>query len=182
MKNFTLPTCLCKSRSSIAVGDAFGALDPLVGTDHHMISNTVFNLLDHFPDRQFDQANIASFNAGLCDEFERIRDFTLLHYVARRDDSGLWRERAALPAELAQRMQHYRATGRVVLQKPELFTDLDWFWVFEGMGITPADYDPLVDTVDYEQVKRVMVAISQKVAADTSAAPTHDSFFAARVT
>lgn len=169
----------CWRHNVVAVGDAFGALDPLVGTDHHMISNTVFNLLDHFPDRQFDQANIASFNAGLCDEFERIRDFTLLHYVARRDDSGLWRERAALPAELAQRMQHYRATGRVVLQKPELFTDLDWFWVFEGMGITPADYDPLVDTVDYEQVKRVMVAISQKVAADTSAAPTHDSFFAA---
>jgi hypothetical protein len=32
--------------------------------------------------------------------------------------------------------------------------------------------------VDFEQVKRLMVAISQKVATDTAAAPTHDSFFA----
>jgi tryptophan halogenase len=164
----------------VAVGDSFGALDPLAGTDHHMISNAVFNLLDHFPDRQLDASNIASYNAGMSDEFERIRDFTLAHYaLSRREDSAFWRDRAALPAELAHRVQHYRATGRVVLQKPELFSDLDWFWVFEGMGVTPADYDPLIDTVDYEQVKRVMVAISQKVSADTSAAPSHDSFFAA---
>ena len=64
-------------------------------------------------------------------------------------------------------------------QRPELFTDLDWFWILEGCGVIPRDYDPLVDTVDFEQVKRLMLAISQKVAADAAAAPTHDSFFAA---
>jgi len=36
-----------------------------------------------------------------------------------------------------------------------------------------------VDTIDFEQVKRLMMAISQKVSADTAAAPSHDSFFAA---
>jgi hypothetical protein len=46
------------------------------------------------------------------------------------------------------------------------------------MGVVPRDYDPLVDTVDYEQVKRVMLAITQKISADTASAPTHDSFFA----
>jgi tryptophan 7-halogenase len=72
----------------------------------------------------------------------------------------------------------YRATGRIIQQRMELFTDLDWFWVFEGMGVTPRDYDPLVDTVDFEQVKRVMLAITQKVSADATSAPSHDSFFA----
>ena len=71
-----------------------------------------------------------------------------------------------------------RATGRVTQHGPEPYTDLDWFWIFEGLGVTPRDYDPLVDTVDFEQVKRLMLAISQKVSADTAAAPTHDSFFA----
>ena len=66
----------------------------------------------------------------------------------------------------------------MVLRQPELFNDLDWFWIFEGMGVVPRDYDPLVDTVDYEQVKRVMLAITQKISADTASAPTHDSFFA----
>ena len=79
-----------------------------------------------------------------------------------------------------QRIDLYRATGRIVQQRPELFTDLDWFWIFEGMGVMPRDYDPLVDTVDFEQVKRLMLAISQKVAADTAAAPDARQLLRAR--
>jgi tryptophan halogenase len=168
-------------KNVVAVGAAAGDFDPLAGAGQHLVINALFNLLDHFPDRQFDPANIASYNAITGDEFERIRDFTLLHYrLTRRDDSPFWRECASgeLPGSLAERIAMYRASGRIVQRYPEPFNDLDWFWIFEGMGVLPADYDPLVDTVDYEQVKRVMLALSQKVAADTAAAPTHDSFFA----
>ena len=168
-------------KNVIALGAAACEFDPLAGAEQHLIINALFNLLDHFPDRQFDPAIVASYNAITGDELERIRDFTLLHYsLARRDDSPFWRECAAreIPDSLAQRIEMYRASGRIVQRHPEPFTDLDWFWIFEGMGVVPAAYDPLVDTVDYEQVKRLMLAISQKVAADTAAAPTHDSFFA----
>ncbi len=168
-------------RNVVAIGGAAGSLEPLAGVDLHLVSNAVYNLLDHFPDQQFDPANIASYNTAIGDELERIRDFFILHYcLTRRDDTPFWRERAAtgLPESLAQRVGQYKATGRVVLRTPELFNDLDWFWIFEGMGVVPRDYDPLVDTVDYEQVKRVMLAISQKVSADTAQAPSHDSFFA----
>jgi tryptophan 7-halogenase len=111
-----------------------------------------------------------------------VRDFVLLHYAtARRDDTPFWQQATtrALPAALAQRIDVYRATGRIVLQRMELFTDLDWFFVLEGSGMVPRDFDPLVDTVDFDQVKRLMHAISQKVVADVGAAPSHDSFFAA---
>jgi tryptophan halogenase len=166
----------------IAIGAAAGCLEPLVATEQHQVSNAVFNLLDHFPDRQFDPANIASYNALIVDELERIRDYILLHYsLTRRDDSPFWSRFTTLelPATLAQRVGMYRATGRIMVRQPELFGDLDWFWILEGMGVIPRDYDPLVDTIDYEQVKRLMLAISQKVTADTAAAPSHDSFFAA---
>ena len=83
------------------------------------------------------------------------------------------------PDSVTHRLDLYRATGRVVQQRAESFTDLDWFWILDGAGVMPRDYDPLVDTVDFEQVKRLMLAISQKVAADVAAAPSHDSFFAA---
>jgi tryptophan halogenase len=172
----------CWDKNVVAVGSAAGYLEPLAATDLHLASHALFNLLDHFPDKQFDPANIASYNAVIADDFERNRDFIILHYCAsRRDDSPFWQQcRAmALPDTLAQRIDMYRATGRIVQQRQELFTDLDWFWIFEGMGVSPRDYDPLVDTVDFEQVKRLMLAISQKVTADVAAAPTHDSFFAA---
>ena len=81
-----------------------------------------------------------------------------------------------MPEAVASRFAMYRATGRVVPRAGELFTDLDWFWIFEGAGIIPRDYDPLVDTIDFEQVKRLMLAISQKIAADTAAAPTPRQF------
>ncbi|HEV7607614.1 MAG TPA: tryptophan halogenase family protein [Steroidobacteraceae bacterium] len=168
-------------KNVVSIGFAAGAVESLGATDLHLLTNAVFNLLDHFPDKQFDPTNIASYNALIAEECERIRDFIILHYCAsRRDDSPFWQERQklALPDTLAQRIEMYRATGRIMQQRLELFTDLDWFWIFEGMGITPRDYDPLVDTVDFEQVKRLMLAISQKVSADAAAAPTHDSFFA----
>jgi tryptophan halogenase len=167
-------------RNVVALGAAAGCVEPLTACEQHLVTNSVFNLLDHFPDREFDPANIASYNAIIGDELERIRDFTLLHYrLSRRDDSAFWRGFAGLeiPATLAQRIEMYRASGRLVLRQPELFSELDWFWVLEGMGVVPRDYDPLVDTVDYEQVKRVMLAVSQKISSDTGAAPTHDSFF-----
>ena len=169
-------------KNVVAFGSAAGGVDPLVGSDLFLLSNALFNLLDHFPDQQFDPANIASYNATIGDELERVRDFNILHYcLPRRDDSPFWQQGAqrALPDTVTRRVEMYRATGRIIQAGPEAFSDLDWFWIFEGMGITPRDYDPLVDTIDFEQVKRLMLAISQKVSADLAAAPSHDSFFAA---
>lgn len=165
----------------VAVGAAAGELEPLAGAGLHLETDAIFTLLDHFPDARFSPANIASYNALVADAQESARDFTLLHYcLTRRDDSPFWRHFSSveLPPNVAERIAAYRATGRIVPRKPELFADTDWFWILEGMGVTPEDYDPLVDLVDFEQVKRVMLALGQKYSADASAAPTHDSFFA----
>jgi tryptophan halogenase len=166
----------------VAIGAAAGSLEPLAGADLLLLSSQLFHLLDHFPDKQFDPANTASYNAAVIHDFERSRDFTMLHYAtSRRDDSPFWQQNAQreLPETLRQRLEQYRASGRIVQQRAEPYTDLDWFFVLEGAGVVPRDYDPLVDTVDFEQVKRLMLAISQKVSADVAAAPSHDSFFAA---
>jgi tryptophan halogenase len=165
----------------VAIGEAAGCLEPLTGADLHLVTSSVFNLLEHFPDQDFDGANREGYNALVCEEFDRNRDFNLLHYcLTRRADTPFWSQMAAmeLPDSLAQRLALYRGTGRITAQQSGLFGELDWFWMLEGMGVIPRDYDPLVDTVDFEQVKRVMLAISQKIAADAAAAPSHDSFFA----
>jgi tryptophan halogenase len=168
-------------KNVVALGAAASGIEPLVSVDVHLATNAVFNLLDHFPDREFDLANIASYNATVSAELDRIRDYAILHYQVSRRDEPFWKQAAGAtpPESLALRIEQYRATGRIIVGRDELFTDLDWFWIFEGAGVTPRDYDPLVDTLDFEQVKRLMLAISQKVSADVVQAPTHDSFFAA---
>ncbi len=169
-------------KNVVAIGPAAGSLEPLAITDLQLFNAGLFGLLDHFPDTQFAPANIAGYNAAIGGELERIRDYILLHYcAARRDDTPFWQHFAGLtlPEELTRRIETYRASGRVSIRGEEAFSDLDWFWILDGVGIVPRDYDPLVDTIDFEQVKRLMLAISQKVSADVSSAPTHDSFFAA---
>ncbi|MEP7242850.1 MAG: tryptophan halogenase family protein [Gammaproteobacteria bacterium] len=171
------------SKNCVALGLASGFLEPLESTSIHLVVSGLYCLLDHFPDLSFDPANIAHYNAQIIEEFDRVRDFIVLHYCAtERTDSPLWQycRSMEIPDSLAGRLELYRRTGRVFQQRFELFTDLSWFFVLEGLGVRPRDYNPLVDTVDFEQVKRLMNDLRAKTSAAVAVAPPHDSFFAAR--
>ena len=111
-------------------------------------------------------------------EIEQVRDFIVLHYVlSARDDTPFWRQIASIvpPDSLLSRMEGYVRTGRVKPAPGELFTDLSWFYVFEGMGVRPQAYDPLMDVVRPEQLRAMLERLSAETAAAVSRAPTHDS-------
>ena len=170
------------NRNCVALGLASGFLEPLESTSIHLVASGLYNLLDHFPDRTFDPANIAHYNAQLLQEFDRVRDFIVLHYCAtQRTDSPLWQYCSTMPIpdSLAERMELYRRTGRIFQQQHELFSDLSWFFVMDGLGVQARNFNPLIDTVDFEQVKSVMSELRGKVAAAVQAAPLHDTFFTA---
>jgi tryptophan halogenase len=170
------------NRNCIALGLASGFIEPLESTSIQLVINGVFNLLDHFPDRNFDPANIAAYNTELIDEIERIRDFVVLHYcTTQRSDTPLWRycQAMPLPDSLRERIALYRATGRVRPKPGELFTDLSWFYIFEGMGVRPRAHDPLTDAVTAPELSRVLAELAGSTARALYAAPSHDSHFAA---
>ncbi len=169
------------NRNCVALGLASGFLEPLESTSIHLIVSGLYKLLDHFPDRTFDPVNIAAYNAALIEEFETVRDFIILHYCAtERTDTPWWTHCRAikLPDSLRQRIELYRRTGRIFTAQHELFSDLSWFYVLDGMGIIPERYDPLVDVPDFGQVKQIMAGLRTQIAAAVSAAPSHDSYFA----
>ena len=87
-----------------------------------------------------------------------------------------------LPDSLSQRIELYRQTGRIRTQAGELFTDMSWFYIFEGLGLRPERYDPLVDLVSGEQLRALLASLAQSVDALTKAAPSHDSYFATATT
>ena len=169
------------NRNCVALGLASGFLEPLESTSIHMIVSGLYSLIDHFPDMSFDAANIAHYNQQLIYELEQVRDFIVLHYCAtERTDSPLWNycRNMPIPDSLTERMELYRSTGRIFQKRYELFSDLSWFFVMDGLGLAPRAYNPVVDTVDFEQVKRIMSEVQTRVAASVAAAPSHDSFFA----
>jgi tryptophan halogenase len=170
------------SRNCIALGLASGFLEPLESTSIQLVLSGLYNLLDHFPDRRFDEANIESYNVELTGEMERIRDFLILHYcLSQREDAPFWQEcRAArLPESLRQRIDLYRGTGRIRPDPRELFTDLSWFFIFEGLGVEPASLDPLIDEAAFARAWPLMLAIRTDIEREARTAPSHDSYFAA---
>jgi tryptophan halogenase len=166
------------NRNCVALGLASGFLEPLESTSIHLVCSGLYKLLDHFPDRDFAPSNIAAYNQALIAEYETFRDFIVLHYCATaRDDTPFWRDRAQapVPPSLAERMELYRACGRINTRPGELFTDLSWFYVLEGMGLRPLAHDPLVDASDFRQVRAILPRLAQQVAVVVAQSPTHQA-------
>jgi len=170
------------NRNCVALGLASGFLEPLESTSIHLVMSGVYKLLEHFPNTSFAQSNIDSYNGELIQEIERIRDFIVLHYcLTARSDTPLWAycRSMKLPDSLAQRIELYKHTGRVRIKAGELFTDLSWFYIFEGMGVTPESYDPLLDVVTMAQLRDILSSMAQATALAAHGVPSHDSYFSA---
>lgn len=164
------------NRNCVAIGLSSGFLEPLESTSIHLATSGAFALLEHFPDLDFDPRNIESYNERLIDELERARDFILLHYcLNRRIGFDFWRQmqEVPLPATLEDRIETYRATGRVRSRPGELFSDLSWFYVLDGMGVRPRAYDPLLDVVPTITFSSMIGRMRNEAAAACRGAPTH---------
>jgi tryptophan halogenase len=172
------------NRNCVAMGLASGFLEPLESTSIHLVASGMYHLLEHFPDRNFDQTNIDSYNGEVIYENERIRDFLVMHYcLTQRDDAPLWRycQSMTIPDTLRQRIELYRRTGRIRPRAGELFTDLSWFYILEGLGVRPDDYDPLLDVVTMTQLTEILAALASATTAAGKGSPSHDSYFAAQI-
>src|SRR3546814_16953893 len=97
-------------------------------------------LLANFPNRDFDAANIDADNARVRFDYERIRDFIILHYHAnQRTDAPFWircRE-MDIPETLAHKIALFRSQGQIVRESDELFVEIGWFPVLPGQNIEP---------------------------------------------
>jgi tryptophan 7-halogenase len=170
------------NRNCVALGLASGFLEPLESTSIHLVMSGMYKLLEHFPNLAFAQANIDSYNGELIQEMERIRDFIVLHYcLTERSDTPLWTycRSMRLPESLAQRIELYRRTGRIRVKGGDLFSDLSWFYIFDGLGMRPETYDPMMDVVTLPQLRDIFSSYARATDEAAQAAPLHDSYFAA---
>ena len=161
---------------------AAGFMEPLESTSIHLVTSGVYHLLEHFPDKHFDPVNIELYNRELIVECERVRDFIVLHYcLSKRDDAPFWQycRSMAIPDTLRERIELYGATGRIRPLPGELFTDSSWFYIFEGSGVRPAAFDPLLEVVPKAKLREILTSMTDATAAAVRAAPTHDSYFEA---
>lgn len=169
------------NRNCVAIGLAAGFLEPLESTSIHLIQRGVALLLQHFPDREFRSPDIERYNAICAFEYERIRDFLLLHYtLTERDDGELWRHCRSIPHpdSLREKLELFRAYGRIQREDTELFPVQSWLHVFLGQGVVPQGYDPLAEALDLDSLTRHLADIRALTRRCADSMPLHQDFIA----
>ena len=166
------------NRNCVALGLAAGFLEPLESTSIHLVQSAAVRLVRMFPNGATDQATIDEFNRQEDFEWERTRDFIVLHYWANERDGEFWKycRTMELPATLQRKIDVWRSNGRIFREDEELFAEESWIQVLIGQGIMPRSHDPLVAIKSDEQISQFLGNIATTIARCVDVMPTHDDY------
>ncbi len=166
----------------VAIGLAAGFLEPLESTSIHLIQSGISKLLALFPDARFAAIERDEYNRLMKAAYDGVRDFIILHYHATtRTDTPFWNHVRTMevPDSLHRKLELFRSKGRVFRYDDELFSVTSWVAVLLGQGVTPLDYDPVVDALDDRRVQTAMGEMATDIARIVRAMPTQAAFIAA---
>lgn len=166
-------------KNCVAMGLAAGFLEPLESTSIAMIETAIERLRMLFPDKSMNQACIDEFNDMSKLEWERVRDFIILHYHANgRNDSDFWKQvrTIPIPETLQHKINMFKARGHLVKYRWEIFQPTSWLALYDGNKIYPESYDPMVDNLPTDYVHKSFNEMRAAVQNAVAQTPTHDEF------
>lgn len=166
----------------VAIGLSSGFLEPLESTSIHLIQEGITNLLELFPRGSISALDSAEYNSRMGLQYERIRDFLLLHYVAtKRDDSEMWRyfRQMTLPDSLHEKIEVWLHRGYIQRYEFGAFLPPSWVAVMMGQNLLPKDYDPRVDNNRFDSIKHQSQMMRAQISSGVNKAKTHADFIAA---
>jgi tryptophan 7-halogenase len=167
------------SKNVVAIGLSAGFLEPLESTSIHLIQLAIGRLLDFFPDMDWNPMLASEYNRLMDLEYERVRDFLILHYHAtKRDDTPFWNyvRTMPIPDSLTHKMETFEERGVVVNYRDGMFLDASWIAVYLGQGLTPQHSDPLGLTLDEADLAAKLDLIRNNCATAAATLPLHDDF------
>ncbi|MFK8014627.1 MAG: tryptophan halogenase family protein [Gammaproteobacteria bacterium] len=160
----------------LAVGLSGGFLEPLESTSIYLIQAAITRFIELFPVSSDYAVERDEYNRILDNEFDRVRDFLVLHYHAStRDDSPFWRAIAQTPTpdSLQEKMDLFRSHGRIAEYQQGLFLAPSWLAVYLGQGIVPDGHDPRLDHLCNDELQEKLQRLRERIGTRSDAMPDH---------
>lgn len=164
----------------VAIGLSSGFLEPLESTSIFLIQAAITDLIDLMPRRgAADPRLAAEFNRLTAMQYDRVRDFLILHYLAnRRAGEPLWDYLRNMPApdSLNHKLALFRARAAAPDYQFGLFSRDSWLSVLFGQGIEPEGRDPLADAFDLDLVDSRCADFRQRIDGAVASMGSHATF------
>jgi tryptophan halogenase len=171
-------------RNVVGVGLAAGFLEPLESTSIYLAQGAILQLVELFPTGgRIEEADRREFNRMVDLEYDRIRDFLILHYHATtRDDSSFWNHvrTMTVPDSLSEKMELWRRAGRVAKYTQGLFLEPSWVAVYVGQGIVPNGWDERANALWEPALAGALDKLRGEIASSVRQMPDHAEFIARR--
>lgn len=164
------------NKNCVAIGLSAGFLEPLESTSIHLIQLGIMKLQAFFPDKRCESVKRDEYNRMMQLEFERLRDFLVLHYHAtERTDSDFWHyvRTMSLPDGLSHKIALFKERGHVVQYTEGLFLKASWLAVYLGQRIIPSQYDWNVDAYPDEKVAQFLKDMQHKISSVAQGMSSH---------
>jgi tryptophan halogenase len=166
-------------KNVVAIGLASGFLEPLESTSIYSAQSGITRLLSLFPTRDFNPMLLDRYNREAAFEYERIRDFIILHYHAtERADTPFWDHCRTMevPDTLRETMDLFRVDGRYFRNGEDFFALPSWVQVMLGQGIVPRGYHPMVDEMPEDRLIELVEGMRGTLAHAVASMPTHEEW------
>ncbi len=167
------------NKNVVALGLASGFMEPLESTSLHLVNTGINKLIALLSLEGISQVQEDAFNRLTAKEYNRIRDFLILHYNATsRDDSPFWNycRNMSVPDSLTEKIELFRHNGQIFREDNELFTETSWAAVMMGQGIAMGSHNAMADAVKEPTTRQEIDAMEQSIRFVVQHMPSHGDY------
>ncbi|GGA81199.1 tryptophan halogenase [Neiella marina] len=166
-------------KNCVAIGLASGFLEPLESTSIAMIQNGISHIHQFFPFAGIKQIEVDEVNRLNDLQYERIRDFIILHYCAtQRIDTPFWQhcQRIDIPDSLKHKIELFKQRGHLIKYDGESFERDSWLSILSGMAIMPEQVETSAQMMPQQQLHQQLQQIQHAIEQGVGFAGSHAAF------
>jgi tryptophan halogenase len=166
-------------KNCAAIGLSSGFVEPLESTGIFFIQHAIEEIVSHFPDMQFDEELIKSYNKSIADCIDGVREFLTLHYYASsRADTPFWKatkHELFIPDALQERLRLWKMrlpNNRSINPNYHGFESYSYSVMLLGLGYRPQYSLPMLNHMQDRNALAAFLSIKERADELCSTLPT----------